>query len=113
MSNSLDPDQARHFVGPYLGPNCLQRLSADGTCRQRVYHPNHENYQLHSHLMIFFGSLYIYIANNMDPDQTAKSSLTLMRSVCFHDENNLESIQCKVILSNDATVIRWITSFHK
>ena len=31
MSNSLDPDQARRFVGPYLGPNCLQRLSAGGT----------------------------------------------------------------------------------
>ena len=29
MSKSLDPDQARHFVGPDLGPNCLQRLSAD------------------------------------------------------------------------------------
>ena len=24
----LDPDQAGHFVGPDLGPNCLQRLSA-------------------------------------------------------------------------------------
>ena len=29
VSDSLDPDQARHFVGPELGPNCLQRLSAD------------------------------------------------------------------------------------
>ena len=29
MSNNLDPDQARNFVGPDLGPNCLQRLSAD------------------------------------------------------------------------------------
>ena len=29
VSNSLDPDLARHFVGPDLGPNCLQRLSAD------------------------------------------------------------------------------------
>ena len=29
MSNSLDPDQARHFVGPELGPNCLERLSSD------------------------------------------------------------------------------------
>ena len=28
-SNSLDPDQARHFTGPDLGPNCLQRLSTD------------------------------------------------------------------------------------
>ena len=27
MSNSLDPDQARHIVGPDLGPNCLQMLS--------------------------------------------------------------------------------------
>ena len=31
MSNSLDPDQAGHFVGPDLGRNCLQRLSAGGT----------------------------------------------------------------------------------
>ena len=29
MSNSLDPDQAQHLVGPELGPNCLQRLSGD------------------------------------------------------------------------------------
>ena len=36
MSNSLDPDQARHFVGPDLGPTCLQRLLADDACRQRV-----------------------------------------------------------------------------
>ena len=28
MSNSLDPDQARRFIGPDLGPNCLHRLSA-------------------------------------------------------------------------------------
>ena len=33
MPNSLDPDQARLLVGPDLGPNCLQRLSADGTSR--------------------------------------------------------------------------------
>ena len=30
-SNSLDPDQARHFAGPDLGPNCLQWLSVDNT----------------------------------------------------------------------------------
>ena len=37
MSNSLDPDQARHFVGPDLGPNCLQRVSADDkSCHQRL-----------------------------------------------------------------------------
>ena len=36
MTNSLDPDQARRIVGPDLGPNCLPRLSADDTGRQRV-----------------------------------------------------------------------------
>ena len=25
VSNSLDPDQAQNFVGPDVGPNCLQR----------------------------------------------------------------------------------------
>ena len=36
VSNSLDQDQTGHFVGPDLGPNCLQRLSADDNSRQRV-----------------------------------------------------------------------------
>ena len=31
VSKSLNPAQARHFVGPDLGPNCLQKLSADDT----------------------------------------------------------------------------------
>ena len=29
VSDSLDPDKALGFVGPDLGPNCLQRLSED------------------------------------------------------------------------------------
>ena len=29
VSYSLEPVQARHFVGPDLAPNCLQRFSAD------------------------------------------------------------------------------------
>ena len=36
MSNSLDPEQARRIVVPDLCPNCLPRLSADETGRQRV-----------------------------------------------------------------------------
>ena len=39
--NSLDPDQDQHSVGPDLGPNCLQRLSAEDTSslvgKQYVY----------------------------------------------------------------------------
>ena len=36
MSNRLDPGQARRFVGPDLGPNCLQRSLEDDTSRQGV-----------------------------------------------------------------------------
>ena len=36
VSSSLDPDQARHTVGPDLGPNCLPMLSADNTSRQEL-----------------------------------------------------------------------------
>ena len=30
----LDPDQARHYVGPDLGPNCLQRLRVKNKCNK-------------------------------------------------------------------------------
>ena len=33
VSNSLDPDQAQRYVGPALGLNCFQKLSADATKR--------------------------------------------------------------------------------
>ena len=29
VSNGFDPDQDRHSVRPDLGPNCLQKISAD------------------------------------------------------------------------------------
>ena len=38
MSNSLDPDQDRQYVGPDLGPNCLKRLSADDKGQRSVLH---------------------------------------------------------------------------
>ena len=34
LSNGWDPDQVRRFVGPDLGLNCLQRLSADDKIRR-------------------------------------------------------------------------------
>ena len=37
VSNSLSPDQAQHFVGPDLDPNCLQRLSADDSCKVKSF----------------------------------------------------------------------------
>ena len=35
MSNGLDRDQARGFAGSDLSPNCLPRLSAEDTGRQK------------------------------------------------------------------------------
>ena len=34
VSNGLNQDQTGHFVSPDLGPNCLQRLSADDSHEQ-------------------------------------------------------------------------------
>ena len=34
--NSLDPDQARSFVRPDLGPISLEKLSTDDTSRQTL-----------------------------------------------------------------------------
>ena len=36
----MDPDQVGGFVRPDLGPNCLQRLLAEDTYRQRVKSSN-------------------------------------------------------------------------
>ena len=36
VSNGFDPDQARCFVEPELGPNCLQKSTADDLSRQIV-----------------------------------------------------------------------------
>ena len=39
VSNSLDPDQAWHSLGPDLGPNCLQRLLSDDTRGKEFKNP--------------------------------------------------------------------------
>ena len=55
MSKSLDPEQARYFVGPDLRPNCLQSLSADDTnCERR------ENTTFRR---LFLASMYLFFIN--------------------------------------------------
>ena len=73
VPNSLNPDQARHFVGPDLGQNCMQRLSAENTSRQSslfIYFSNKTadvgTKTKHPHLMKIFqnghhNKLYIII----------------------------------------------------
>ena len=59
VSNSLDPDQAGHFVRPDLGPNCLQRLSADDIRRQSVK----------GQFKVVTQWNTIRVSNSLDPDQ--------------------------------------------
>ena len=47
MLNCLNPDQDRCSVGPDLGPNCLQRSSADDkSCR-------YQGKSLYDHLLVY------------------------------------------------------------
>ena len=57
--NSWDPDQGRHSVGPDLGPNCLQRLSADDKIKSDfILNP------------LYLGNpLTSMFANSEDPDE--------------------------------------------
>ena len=97
VSNSLDPDQARHFVRHYLGPNCLQRLSVDDKSCHKQAELNTEQlldttFWLKS---ISFGSNFFHLAkvlattnseplkalNNIGADQAAQAGLPLC---CSH-----------------------------
>ena len=75
MSNSLDPDQVRYFVGPDLGPNCLQRLLADVPSRQRV----DTTCDCHSQMKLFVVVLETYMANSV-----TLASDCLVHSVTMH-----------------------------
>ena len=60
MPNSLDPDEAGQFVWPDLGPNCLPRLSADDTGRQKSLIV----YALHMHIFLLSHACVIISATS-------------------------------------------------
>ena len=63
VSNSLDPDQARHFVRPDLDPNCLQKLSADIAGKELNTKQLVDNFWLKPLLkLISFGSNFFHLA---------------------------------------------------
>ena len=88
MSNISDSNQDRHFVGPDLGPNCLQRLSADNKARSRVKQDfGGDHLGLDARKPVFGG-----FANNTGADQPAHPrSLVSAFVIPF-----LESIRCKL-----------------
>ena len=101
VSNSLEPDQARQYVGPDLGPDCLQRLSADDTGRQRAH------FQTQTSLISGWGfSIYWY---------TDRYTFTVILEVSFtgldnfvwfdssHPINNLSVIKGRVFLGWTST----------
>ena len=52
MSNGLDPDQDRHSVGPDLGPDYLQRLSAGDFVTASKERVNYQPYPLVSTIQV-------------------------------------------------------------
>ena len=102
MSNRLDPDQARHFVGPDLGPYCLQKLSAHKASRQRVklnvwyehfsasilcvYEQRRQwpDYVMHKLILASAGHLYDkYQISCSDPFITHDISITMLLIIHF------------------------------
>ena len=93
VSNSLDPDQPPTFVWPGLGPNCLQKSSADDTRRQRVDSYPANIFMFWKMLSAYYvcciysnvpKTTFIMKANTMDPDQTVplRGSLIWIHIVC-------------------------------
>ena len=63
VSKSLDPDQARHFVGPDLGPNCFQKLQADIAGKELNTKQLVDTFWLKPWLkLISFGSNFFHLA---------------------------------------------------
>ena len=66
MSNTLDPDQDGHSVGPDLAPNCSQSLSLDNK--------NQSHERVHSMpTSVEYCRLLITFANWLDPDKALQN----------------------------------------
>ena len=66
-SKSLDSDQAQHFVGPDLGPNYMQRLSADVAGKELNTKQLVDTFWLKPWLkLISFGSNFFHLAKVLD-----------------------------------------------
>ena len=91
VSNSFGPDQARQHVGPGLGTNCLQRLSADDTSRQRWCE-------------IQYGEKEVIRACTQQSNRSIQNRLNLPTSMTRNYYT-----QCKVFLVVDVTFLS--TSF--
>ena len=85
MSNSLDPDQARRIVGPDLGPNCLPKLSADDTGRQRVNQNATSWIRNFKSLSFFCGSKAQSVADLFKNQKTSLSDAAIFTGINIHE----------------------------
>ena len=104
MSNSLDPDPVRRFVGPDLGTNCLPRLSVDDTGRQRVeVYSNNKDADQPAHPISLIST---FVAHCLDNDKslvmrkTVLSSCTADQRLCFRYMDSTISILPKSEISS-------------
>ena len=64
MATTSDSDQDRHVVGPYLGPNYLQRLSADDKFAASRLRVNDRNV-LSMAVLLFNEALLLLLLENL------------------------------------------------
>ena len=78
VSNSLDPSQDQHYVGPDFGSNCLQRLSAEEK-KTLLSDSNLEsvNYKEQKSTIFRHGQ-------NIPPDQTIKLLSLISKQPCLY-----------------------------
>ena len=82
MSKSLNPDQAQHFVGPDLGPNCLQRLSADIAGKELNTKQLVDTFWLNPWLKIIsFGSNIFHLAKVLAGDKNSTYPLVITSEI--------------------------------
>ena len=62
QSVSLDPHQARHFVRPGLGSNCLQSLSVNDTSKQNKSRHDFWNSELEHNILGLWHYLEIFFS---------------------------------------------------
>ena len=91
VSISWDPDKIQHFVGHDMGPNRLQRLSADDTNRQRVNH------------FIFEGTKLNYLVDSL---QTASNLIPCTETPGLHVDGGLHCLYI-FYLSHDMRFPIW------
>ena len=96
MSNSLDSDQDKHSVCPDLGPNCLQRSSADNKSHAitvRLNYLNAGNFSCFlfsaGFFLINFFKKFFQMTSSLDPNKARHFEAILLAKVINKELTNI------------------------